>query len=358
MRFIKLGLSILVFVGAIAAVAGYLLYSDIRDVGTTAVAPTKKEPIEFAIERGTSPQQIVDNLADAGIIQDSNRFYRYLRFIAKKSAALKAGDYLIKGDMTGDDLIEELSSGRVHELKFTVREGLRKNEIVDIIANSGLAEKGELQRFMKDKSLAKEFGVPTKGAGGQSSIPGGIEGYLFPDTYQFPLKTPARKILTKMRARLDEVLTDKMRERMKELGWNLHKVLTLAAIVEKETGQPKERPHISSVFHNRMKKGMKMQTDPTVIYGIKNYDGNIRKRDLTTPHAYNTYTIPGLPPGPIASPGIEAIKAALWPTDDDDVFFVSRNDGTHIFCPTLACHEAAVKKWQVEFFRKKKKKKK
>ena len=157
-----------------------------------------------------------------------------------------------------------------------------------------------------------------------------------------------------MNARLMDVLDDKIKKRMKTLGWNLHKTLTLAAIIEKETGKSFERPHISSVFHNRMRKGMKMQTDPTVIYGIKGYDGNIRKKDLRAYHPYNTYRIKGLPPGPIASPGKAAITAALWPDTTEDLFFVSRNDGTHIFCPTLECHNRNVRKWQVEYFRKKK----
>jgi UPF0755 protein len=191
------------------------------------------------------------------------------------------------------------------------------------------------------------------GAGGQSSIPGGIEGYLYPDTYQFPKGTSAEVILKKLRGHLDEVMDDAMKARMKEMGWDLHKTLTLASIVEKETAAKAERPHISSVFHNRLKDGMKLQTDPTVIYGIPNYDGNIHKSDLLRDHPYNTYVIPGLPPGPIAQPGVEAIRAALFPTNDKDEYFVSHNDGTHEFCPTLKCHNAAVKKWQVDYFKAK-----
>ncbi len=355
MRLVKLGLVAVAFLGAVGAVTAYLLYRDIGGVGATAFHPDSEETMEFVVSRGTPPKKIARALQDKGIVEDGEKFFRYMHYVAKKSSALQAGEYVLSPSMTGDDIIEELSSGRVREIKFTVREGLRKEEIADAIAGSGLASKKAMLTAMNDPALARAFGVPETGAGGQKAVPGGIEGYLFPDTYQFPRGTKPAAILNKMRARLDDVITDKMKARMKELDWTLHQVLTLAAIVEKETGQPQERPHISSVFHNRLKKKMKLQTDPTVIYGIKDYDGNIRKRDLLTPHPYNTYTIKGLPPGPIASPGKEAIEAALWPTDDDDLFFVSRNDGTHIFCPTLDCHNAAVQKWQIEFFRNKRK---
>jgi UPF0755 protein len=133
--------------------------------------------------------------------------------------------------------------------------------------------------------------------------------------------------------------------------------VTLASIIEKETGQPGERPHISCVFHNRLQRHMKLQTDPTVMYATYLRTGrwskNISRADLQAPHPYNTYTTPGLPPGPIASPGAASLQAALAPSDCKDLFFVSRNDGTHVFCPDLACHERAVKQWQVEYFRRK-----
>ena len=132
--------------------------------------------------------------------------------------------------------------------------------------------------------------------------------------------------------------------------------VTLASIIEKETGQPDERPHISCVFHNRLRRGMRLQTDPTVMYATMLRNGgrwsqNISKADLLAHHPYNTYAVAGLPPGPIANPGAASLRAALHPSDCDDLFFVSRNDGTHVFCPDLRCHEAAVQRWQVEFFR-------
>lgn len=342
--------------GVIAAggVGGFV-WQRIQTQGTEAFRTGQAADIPIVVEKGASPRSIAKLLQQKGVIADDERFLHYLRFVAQKADRLRAGEYVLRADMTADDIIAELQTGRQRELRFTIPEGSRQEEIAQLIAASGIASEASVLQAMTSKRLLAEFGVPDTGAGGQKGIPGGIEGYLFPDTYQFPKGTPPLQVLQRMRARLDDVIDDKMKARMKEMGWSLHKVLTLAAIVEKETGQPQERPHIASVFHNRLKLGMKMQTDPTVIYGIENYDGNIRKKDLLTPHPYNTYTIPGLPPGPIASPGLAAIRAVLWPDEGKDLYFVSRNDGTHIFCPTLECHNAAVRKWQVEYFRQKRK---
>lgn len=353
---VKIISGILLFCGLAVGVAGGIYWRQLSSIGQVPFKPADEPLVEVEIKRGMGPRAISRLLEQKGIIEDAEGFYRYLRFVAKKSAALKSGDYQLSPSMSADQIIATLERGLQKEFRFTIQEGLRKTEIAKVIADAKIASEKAMLKAMNDPDLIAEFGVPKTGAGGQASIGGGMEGYLYPDTYQFPKGTAPEAILRKLRQRLNTVLDDKMRARMKEMGWNLHKVLTLASIVEKETGQPFERPHIASVFHNRLKLKMKLQTDPTVIYGIPNYDGNIRKKDLLTPRPYNTYTIKGLPPGPIASPGKEAIRAVLWPDDKDDLFFVSRNDGTHIFCPTLKCHNAAVKKWQIEFFKKKRQK--
>lgn len=145
------------------------------------------------------------------------------------------------------------------------------------------------------------------------------------------------------------VYDDEMRARAEDLGLSLHEVVTLASIIEKETGAPHERALVSSVFHNRLARGMRLETDPTVIYGIPNFDGNIRKKDLQTYTPYNTYLIKGLPPGPIASPGKEALIACLWPDETDFIFFVSKNDGTHYFSTNYSDHNRAVQQYQRGF---------
>jgi UPF0755 protein len=307
-----------------------------------------KDAVHVVIPKGSGPQKIAKILEDSGVIGDSGLFYRWLKYVAKKQSALKAGEYDLSPTMTPEQIVALLEVGKPPEVKFTIPEGLRKEEVAEIIANAGFGKKDDILAVMNDAKIVSAFGVPSTGADGQSSVPGGIEGYLFPDTYQFPKGAPPEKIIKKMRARLDEVFDEKMKSRMSEMGWNLHKVLTLAAIVEKETGAKEERPHISAVFQNRMKRGMKMQTDPTVIYGTPNYDGHIYQRDLDRVTPYNTYVIPGLPPGPIAQPGLESIKAVLWPTEGSrDLYFVAKGDsGQHQFCPTLECHNAAVARWQ------------
>jgi UPF0755 protein len=152
--------------------------------------------------------------------------------------------------------------------------------------------------------------------------------------------------------RFRETISDRWRARADELGLTLHEIVTLASIIEKETGVPEERPLIASVFHNRLRKGMRLETDPTVIYGIEDFDGNLTRKHLRTPTPYNTYLIKGLPPGPIASPGRASLEAALYPADTDYLFFVARKDRTHQFSSTLEEHQKAVRKYQLRRRRK------
>jgi UPF0755 protein len=146
--------------------------------------------------------------------------------------------------------------------------------------------------------------------------------------------------------KFQSVFTPEWEKRAKELGLSIHEIITLASIIEKETASQDERRVISSVFHNRLKKGLRLETDPTVIYGIKNFNGNITRKNLSETTPYNTYIITGLPPGPIASPSYESIKAALYPAETDYLFFVSKNDGTHIFSADFKEHNRAVRKYQ------------
>jgi UPF0755 protein len=294
---------------------------------------------------GTGPRALSRLLAEAGIITDAELLYLYIRR-EQLGPRLKAGEYLFTGSLTPAQVVDKLVSGQVKVYRFTIPEGLRVDEILPLVADSELKlDRKELERLAADAAFLRKAGVPTSS----------LEGFLYPDTYTFTRNATAESVLRKMVERsLEEYRTaDAQRKAGVKLG--LLETFTLASIVEKETGQPQERPRISCVFHNRLRLGMKLQTDPTVIYSMMlmrgAYSKNITRKDLETPHPYNTYTTRGLPPGPIASPGAAALQAALNPLDCDDLFFVSRNDGTHIFCPTLDCHNAAVQKWQVEYFR-------
>jgi UPF0755 protein len=179
-----------------------------------------------------------------------------------------------------------------------------------------------------------------------------LEGYLYPDTYKFPRSVKAKEVVATMVDHFRQIFVPEMQARAMELKMTEHEVVTLASVIEKETGADGERAEISAVFHNRLRKRIPLQSDPTVIYGLTGFDGNIRKKDLSTPSPYNTYKVVGLPPGPIANPGLRAIQATLYPSNSHALYFVSRNDGTHQFSATLAEHNQAVEKYQKRPFRR------
>jgi UPF0755 protein len=181
-----------------------------------------------------------------------------------------------------------------------------------------------------------------------------LEGYLFPDTYAFPRGADARRVVGQMADRFTTVLTPEMRESARARGMSVRELVTLASLVEKETARPDERPIVAAVYANRLRIGMPLQCDPTVIYALQRegrYDGNLRRVDLTFDSPYNTYRYPGLPPGPIAAPGQGSLEAASQPAPVNYLYFVSRNDGSHEFARTLTEHNRNVQRYQVEYFR-------
>jgi UPF0755 protein len=319
------------------------LYLRLQKFGDTALAEGKAPTVRVMIPRGANTQAISAVLEQEGVIRSARQFYLYARYIRHSDHLLRPGEYDLTPSQTPQQVMQKLIKGEVVTYKFTIPEDSNLKEIARIIGASKLATEADLLAAMHDVEFCWSLDVPRQ----QETL----EGYLFPDTYRFPSGVSAREILRVMRQRTAKVMTPDVIERGKALKLNPHQILTLASIVEKETGQGKERPIISAVFHNRIKLDMKLQTDPTVIYGIPDFEGNITKRHLETPHPYNTYIIKGLPPGPIASPGQAAIEAAVSPADTKALFFVSQNDGTHVFCETLTCHNKNVQKWQVDFFK-------
>ena len=331
-----------------AAVGGWYFQRERRVTAFASASVTLPQAgVTVMVPPGTGPRAVGRLLADAGVVADADLFYLYLR---RENAGprLKAGEYVFEGPLTPAQVVEKLIAGQVKVYRFTIPEGLRVEEILPIIANSELKlDLKTLEQLASDATFLKRIGVPARS----------IEGFLFPDTYTFTRNATETAVLAKMVSRAMEEYRRADAQRKEGVKLSLLETFTLASIVEKETGAPEERPRISCVFHNRLKLGMKLQTDPTVLYSmwLRGLQGkNITRKDLDTAHPYNTYAVKGLPPGPIASPGTAALQAALQPLECDDLFFVSRNDGTHLFCPTLECHNAAVKQWQVEFFRKKK----
>ena len=339
---ILLGAALVALVAASAA--GLAIYRQLASYRETPFGTAAEKVIE--IPSGATPHQVVRLLARGGALADERLAWRYLRWWKRDPRALRAGEYSFGGALRPDEVLEKVYRGEVKTYQFTVPEGLRMDEIAAIIEQSGLGRASELMPLMHDPAFARELGVPFAN----------LEGYLFPDTYTFTKGPKARAVLAAMVARFKEEWRKADADRLPGVALDEKQAVTLASIVEKETGRPEERPRISCVFHNRLRRGMRLQTDPTVMYAtMLRHDGrwsqNISKADLLAPHPYNTYAVAGLPPGPIANPGAAALHAALRPAACSDLFFVSRNDGTHVFCPDLRCHEAAVQKWQVNFFR-------
>ncbi len=347
MKKVLLAILFLAIVAGVAA-GGFFLWQ-MRRVDDFARRPFGSPEAKVVdIPAGTGPKAVAQRLERAGVIEDAELLYAYLRR-EKLGPKLKAGEYEFKGPLAPADVVDRIVRGEVKVYRFTVPEGLRVDEILPILAASELKlSPKKLEQLAADQRFVRRAGVPADS----------LEGFLFPDTYTFTKGATEEAVLTKMVSRALEEYGKAEARKKPGVRLSLLEAMTLASIIEKETGAPEERPRISCVFHNRLRVDMPLQTDPTVIYAMMllrgKYSKNITKKDLQTPHPYNTYTTKGLPPGPIASPGAAAIRAALDPIDCNDLYFVSRNDGTHVFCPDLKCHEAAVKKWQIEFFRRKK----
>ena len=268
----------------------------------------------------------------------------FILFGKSQSADRKvhAGEYELNPAMTPAEILSKLINGQGVLHPLTIPEGLTITQIADLLSQQGLADRAEFLRLAKDHAFIASLGIKAET----------LEGYLYPNTYKFPRTVKSREVLVAMVDQLRQMVGPDLLSRMQELKMPMHEVLTLASVIEKETGSGGERPEISAVFHNRLKKHIPLQSDPTVIYGLSAFDGNLHKKDLSNPSPYNTYRVQGLPPGPIANPGIQAIRATLYPSDSHSLYFVSRNDGTHQFSATLIEHNQAVEKYQKRPFRR------
>jgi peptidoglycan lytic transglycosylase G len=282
------------------------------------------------VPSGLATKAIGERLVSAGVVRDHLTF-RAALWTVGQTTRLKAGEYRFTDPMTPLDVIDKLRRGDVFVIPTTFPEGLNVVEMSKIFESKGF---GSAQSFVD--------------AGRR------LEGYLFPDTYALSRHTDAPRLVRLMNEAFERALTADIRAAAVERGLSVAQLVTLASIVEKETGNPSERPLVASVYENRLRIGMALQCDPTVIYALElagRYDGNIRRDDLTIDSPYNTYRYPGLPPGPIASPGRASLDAVVHPADSEFLYFVSRNDGTHMFAKTLAEHAKNVQKYQVDFFK-------
>jgi UPF0755 protein len=297
--------------------------------------PLSTASVVFDTERAKNFKQICELLERDGLVRSSLAF-RLLARLEKKDTQIKAGEYDLRPSMTPQEILDKMVRGDTIPRRATVREGMTLVDIARVFEEAGIVDRGSFNKALADTDLLKEEGVQVNS----------FEGYLFPETYNFKRNTQARTVIKAMHEQLKKRWLSEWDSRVVELDMSRHSILTLASIIEKESGNFDEQPIVSSVFHNRLKINMRLQADPTVIYGIKDFNGNITKKDLQTETPYNTYVISGLPPGPIANPGITAIKAALYPAETKYLYFVGNGDGRHVFSETLDRHVEAVNMFQ------------
>ena len=345
MRLIRI---LFVFVILLAAATGgvfSLLQSYLSTSLQTSVGTISKAQIE--VGDGATLRPLLKELDEKEVITKSSLLYYWARFT--KQTDVRRGTYELSSSQTPDEILRILNEGRVRLESFTIAEGLNRWQIRDLLVAKSWIKKADFERLCSSKEFLKKNNIP-----GPS-----CDGYLFPETYTFARGVSGAKVMETLFANWRKNFNEAISKGNGPLNLSEVEFMTLAAIVEKETGAVEERPRIACVFYNRLqgKPRWKLQTDPTVIYAATlenpNFDGNIRRthlREMKNP--YNTYHIYGLPPGPIASPGRAALDAVAHPDECKDFFFVSKNNGRHQFCPTLDCHNAAVQKWQIDYFKK------
>jgi UPF0755 protein len=295
------------------------------------------------IPQGAGSRAIARRLVDAGIVADPWTFRAAVRW-SGRGQALQAGEYRFADAASPLDVVDRLARGDVHTIGITFPEGLTIDEMADAFESRGLGTARSFRDAARDVTAIAALDPAARN----------LEGYLFPETYPVSRSVNAASLVATMVARFKTVYAELTKDRQPP-ALSVRQVVTLASLVEKETARAEERPIVAAVYRNRLAIGMGMQADPTVIYALRQrgrYNGNIRRVDLAIDSPYNTYRYRGLPPGPIAAPGRAALEAALAPADSKYLYFVSRNDGSHVFAETLREHNANVRKFQVEFFRR------
>jgi UPF0755 protein len=333
-------LIVLLVAAAVAAAVGFFWLRARVDEPYRAYS-TADQVVE--IPSGQTTRAIGRRLVAAGVVRDDLTF-RAAVWMTGDARRLKAGDYRFDRPMSAREVVGKIARGDVDLVAITFREGLTIVEMAGVFESSGFGPASAFVEAAQDVTLVQQI----------DNSASDLEGYLFPDTYTVPRRIDARTMVALMLDRFSDVLTPELRTAAEARGFSIRQLVTLASLVEKETARADERPAVAAVYVNRLKLGMAMQCDPTVIYALQRngmYDGNLQREDLAFDSPYNTYRYPGLPPGPIAAPGQGSLEAAANPADVDFLYFVSRNDGSHEFARTLAEHNRNVQKYQIEYFR-------
>lgn len=294
--------------------------------------------ILFEVPRGEPLTLTARRLEERGVIV-SSLLLRTALWLERPAASVKAGTYRFDRPLSLAEVQRKLTAGDVAYHRITIPEGYDLVQVMVLLVEAGLGSIPGYAAAIRHNAMISDL---------DPSAPD-LEGYLLPDTYHFDFRAREGEILQRMVSNFRAFWDADRREQARRLGMSVREVVTLASLVEKETGTPAERPLVSAVFHNRLRLGMKLMCDPTVVYAVrtvKEYDGIIHQSDLRLDSPYNTYLYPGLPPGPICNPGRAALDAALQPASTDYLYFVSRNDGTHQFSATYDQHSQAVNRYQ------------
>lgn len=295
------------------------------------------------IAPGSSVSAIGRALVAAGVVRD-DRAFRWAVWRSGVGRRLQAGEYRFDRPLSARDVVEKIARGDVALWPVTFREGLSIAEMAVVFEQAGLGSRHQFIEASRATHLVADLDPDARD----------LEGYLFPDTYALPRGLPPDRVAALMVTRFKETFGPELRRAARARGLSVRAAVTLASLIEKETARPEERALVSAVYHNRLRARMPLQCDPTVIYALARdgrYTGNLTRADLAVDSPYNTYRYAGLPPGPIAAPGRAALEAAVHPAPVDYLYFVSRNDGSHVFASTLAEHNRNVQRYQVQYFR-------
>jgi peptidoglycan lytic transglycosylase G len=314
----------------VLAGVGVLIAVALRQPG-----PPRSTPVVVTVEEGDRFADVASDLQRQGVLRHPLPLVVWAR-LTGQDRAVHWGEYLITTPLSPLELLARLAGPPDPLHPLTVPEGFTVRDVVHLLAAAGFGSEESFFCLLDDPAFLASEELPPEGA----------EGYLFPDTYAFPLATPQDRILRTMVRHFRDVFTPPLVLRAAALGLGEREAVTLASLVEEETGRPEERRLVAAVFLNRIRRGMPLQSDPTVLYGRTDGTRTLTRADLARPTPYNTYTIPGLPPAPIANPGRASLEAAVDPAPVDYLYFVSRGDGTHEFSTTLAAHNAAVKRFR------------
>jgi UPF0755 protein len=290
----------------------------------------------LVIKSGSSLISIANELAAKKIIRSPIPL-RLLARLRDREAAIQTGRYTFTRAASPGTILERLVAGDVEQVSITIPEGFNLRQIAERLDQMGMADQTAILEAAHDPDFQKELGIAAES----------LEGYLFPETYRFVPGISEFELLRMMVDEHKRQLEHLLKSLESKPPLETHQLLTLASIIQQETGLEEEMPLISAVFHNRLRRNIRLQTDPTVIYGIDNFNGNLTRKDLQRPSPYNTYLNYGLPPGPIASPGYKALWAAARPATSQYLYFVARGDGSHQFSNTLKEHNRAVRKYQL-----------